>query len=207
MATTMAGQSTSIDSVLQEQRTFAPPAEFAAKAHVKSLAEYERIYKLSVEDPEKFWGDVARELHWFKPWDSVLEWKAPWAKWFSGGEINLSYNCLDRQVEAGRGNKTAILWEGEPGEVRKLSYSELLKEVQKFANVLKSRGVKKGDRVAIYMGMCPELPIAMLACARLGRRTRWSSAASPPTRWWTASPTRRQWRSSRRTAPTAAARK
>ena len=168
MATTMSSQSSSIDSVLQEQRSFPPPPEFAAKAHIKSLEEYERVYKLSVEQPEKFWGDIAKELHWFKPWQTVLEWNAPWAKWFSGGEINLSYNCLDRHVQAGKGTKTAILWEGEPGEIRKLSYAELLKEVQKFANVLKGVGVKKGDRVAIYMGMCPELPIAMLACARIG---------------------------------------
>jgi acetyl-CoA synthetase len=167
----MAGPTThssGIDSVLQEQRSFLPPPEFAAHAHIKSREEYDRIYKLSVEDPDKFWGDVARELHWFKPWKSVVEWNAPWAKWFSGGEINLSYNCLDRHVQAGKGSKTAILWEGEPGEVRKLSYAELLQEVQKFANVLKGLGVRKGDRVAIYMGMCPELPVAMLACARIG---------------------------------------
>jgi acetyl-CoA synthetase len=161
-------QSTNIDSVLQEQRSFPPPPEFSANAHIKSLEEYERIYKLSVEQPEKFWGDIAKELHWFKPWDSVLEWKAPWAKWFSGGEINLSYNCLDRHVLAGKGSKTALIWEGEPGEIRNITYSELLKEVQKFSNVLNTLGVKKGDRVAIYMGMCPELPIAMLACARIG---------------------------------------
>ena len=142
-------QSTSIDSVLQEQRSFPPPPEFAAKAHIKSLAEYERIYKESVDNPEKFWGDIAEELHWFKPWNKVLEWKAPWAKWFSGGEINLSYNCLDRHVQAGKGTKTAIIWEGEPGEIRNITYAELLKEVQKFANVLKGLGVKKGDRIAI----------------------------------------------------------
>ena len=160
--------SSSIDSVLQEQRSFPPPPEFSAKAHIKSLEEYERIYKLSVDDPEKFWGDIAKELHWFKPWNTVLEWKAPWAKWFSGGEINLSYNCLDRHVLAGKGSKTALIWEGEPGEIRNITYAELLKEVQKFSNVLKGLGVKKGDRIAIYMGMCPELPIAMLACARIG---------------------------------------
>ena len=161
-------QSSNIDSVLQEQRSFPPPPEFAAKAHLKSAEEYERIYKESVENPEKFWGDIARQLHWFKPWQAVLEWKAPWAKWFVGGEINLSYNCLDRHVLAGKGGKTALLWEGEPGEVRNISYADLLKDVQKFANALKSLGVKKGDRVAIYMGMCPELAIAMLACARIG---------------------------------------
>ena len=168
MASSTTTQSTNIDSVLQEQRSFPPPPEFSAKAHIKSLEEYERIYNQSVENPEKFWGDIAKELHWFKPWNSVLEWKAPWAKWFSGGEINLSYNCLDRHVLAGKGRKTALIWEGEPGEIRNITYAELLKEVQKFANVLKGLGVKKGDRIAIYMGMCPELPIALLACARIG---------------------------------------
>ena len=108
------------------------------------------------------------ELHWFKKWDKVLEWNHPWAKWFVGGQINLSYNCLDRHVQTARKNKAAIIWESEPGEVRTLTYQQLHREVQKFANVLKSLGVKKGDRVAIYMGMTPELPIAMLACARIG---------------------------------------
>jgi len=159
---------TSIHSVLQEQRKFEPPPEFSERAHIKSLAEYERIYKESVEEPEKFWGRVARELYWFKPWDKVLEWNAPWAKWFVGGQINLSYNCLDRHVQTWRKNKAALVWEGEPGEVRTFTYQQLHREVQKFANVLKSLGVKKGDRVAIYMGMTPELPIAMLACARIG---------------------------------------
>ncbi|HMK28131.1 MAG TPA: acetate--CoA ligase [Terriglobales bacterium] len=158
----------SITSVLQETRTFEAPAEFRQKAHIRSLEDYERLYKEAAEDPEKFWGNVARELHWFKPWTRVLEWNAPWAKWFVGGEINLSYNCLDRNVKGGRASKTALLWEGEPGEIRTLTYAQLLTEVSKFANVLKSLGVQKGDRVAIYMGMTPELPIAMLACARVG---------------------------------------
>ena len=159
---------TNIQSVLQEQRRFEPPGEFAERAHIKSLAEYERIYKESVEEPEKFWGRVARELYWFRPWDKVLEWNAPWAKWFVGGQINLSYNCLDRHVQTWRKNKAALIWEGEPGEIRTLTYQQLHGEVQRFANVLKSLGVKKGDRVAIYMGMTPELPIAMLACTRIG---------------------------------------
>ncbi len=161
-------QDTNIHSTLQELRTFEPPEEFRKKAHIKSEEEYERLYKESVEQPEKFWGNVAKELHWFKPWDKVLEWNAPWAKWFDGGQINLSYNCLDRHVQSGRANKTALLWEGEPGDIRKLSYQELLTEVKKFANVLQGLGIKKGDRVAIYMGMTPELPVAMLACARIG---------------------------------------
>ena len=159
---------THIDSVLQEQRMFPPPEDFRRAAHIKSEEDYERIYRESVEHPEKFWARVADELHWFKKWDKVLEWKHPWAKWFLGGEINLSYNCIDRHVATARKNKAAIIWESEPGEVRILTYQQLHHEVQKFSNVLKSLGVKKGDRVAIYMGMTPELPIAMLACARLG---------------------------------------
>jgi acetyl-CoA synthetase len=159
---------TNIDSVLDEQRSFAPSAEFSQKAQIKSLAEYDALYKESVEQPEKFWGRVAQDLHWFKKWDRVLEWNAPWAKWFLGGELNLSYNCLDRHVQTARKNKAALIWESEPGEVRTYTYQQLWREVQKFANVLKSLGVRKGDRVAIYMGMTPELPIAMLACARIG---------------------------------------
>ena len=157
-----------IDSTLDEQRSFAPSAEFSEKAQIKSLAEYEALYKESVEQPEQFWARAAEELHWFKKWDKVLEWNAPWAKWFVGGQINLSYNCLDRHVHTARKNKAALIWESEPGEVRTYTYQQLWKEVQKFANVLKSLGVCKGDRVAIYMGMTPELPIAMLACARIG---------------------------------------
>jgi acetyl-CoA synthetase len=157
-----------IDSILDEQRSFEPSAEFSQKAQIKSFAEYEALYKESVEQPEKFWGRAAEELHWFKKWDKVLEWKQPWAKWFVGGQINLSYNCLDRHVQTARKNKAALIWESEPGEVRTYTYQQLWKEVQKFANVLKDLGVRKGDRVAIYMGMTPELPIAMLACARIG---------------------------------------
>ena len=161
-------QQSNIDSTLQEVRRFEPSAEFRQKAHIKSLEDYERLYKEADENPEKFWGNVAKELHWFKPWTKVLEWDCPWAKWFVGGETNISYNCLDRNVKNGRANKTAIIWEGEPGEIRTLTYQQLLTEVSKFANALKSLGIKKGDRVTIYMGMCPELPIALLACARIG---------------------------------------
>src|ERR1700732_1958367 len=161
-------QSPNIDSTLQEQRKFECPSEFSQQAHIKSLEDYERIYKESIEEPEKFWGRIAGELHWFKKWDKVLEWNLPWAKWFVGGQMNLSYNCLDRHVHTARKNKAAIIWESEPGEIRTYTYQQLHREVQKFANVLKGVGVKKGDRVAIYMGMTPELPIAMLACARIG---------------------------------------
>ncbi len=163
-----ASSDTNIDSVLQEQRRFECPEHFRQQAHISSLEDYERVYRDSVEHPEQFWGGIAEELHWFKKWDKVLEWNHPWAKWFVGGQINLSYNCLDRHVQTWRRNKAAIIWESEPGEVRTLTYQQLHREVQKFANVLKSLGVKKGDRVAIYMGMTPELPIAMLACARIG---------------------------------------
>jgi acetyl-CoA synthetase len=157
-----------IDSVLTEKRVFECPEDFRSKAHVRGMEEYERLYQEAAADPAKFWGGIASELHWFQPWDRVVEWDCPWAKWFSGGQINLSYNCLDRHVAGPRRNKAAIIWESEPGDVVTLTYQQLLIEVSKFANVLKSLGVQKGDRVAIYMGMCPALPIAMLACARIG---------------------------------------
>jgi acetyl-CoA synthetase len=161
-----------LDSILRENRVFPPPKEFAAKAHVGSLAAYEELYARSVADPEVFWAEIAKQLHWFRPWTKVLEWpgspQEPWAKWFVGGKTNLSYNCIDRHANNGKRDKTAILWEGEPGEVRRLTYGELLREVSRFANALKSLGVKKGDRVAIYMGMTPELAVALLACARIG---------------------------------------
>ncbi|HEY1903480.1 MAG TPA: acetate--CoA ligase [Terracidiphilus sp.] len=157
-----------IDSTLREHRVFSPPPEFSAKAHIKSLAEYEALYKRSIEDPEGFWAEAARELDWFKPWDKVLEWNLPRAQWFVGGKFNLSFNCVDRHALGARRNKVALIWEGEPGEVRRLTYAELHVEVQKFANVLKDLGIKKGDRVAVYMGMTLELAIALLACARIG---------------------------------------
>jgi acetyl-CoA synthetase len=157
-----------LDSVLRENRVFPPPAEFAAKARIKSLAEYEQMYRRSVDDPESFWAEAARELYWFKPWEKVLEWNLPWAKWFVGGRINLSYNCVDRHALGGKRDKVAILWEGEPGEVRRLTFRDLHTEVQRVANSLKGLGIRKGDRVAVYMGMTPELAIAILACARIG---------------------------------------
>jgi acetyl-CoA synthetase len=157
-----------LSSTLHEHRVFPPPAEFAAKAHVKSLEEYETLYRRSIEDPQRFWAEIASELHWFAPWTSVLEWNPPSARWFVGGKINLCYNCVDRHALGGRKDKVAILWESEPGETRTLTYGQLYLEVQKFANVLKGLGVRKGDRVAVYMGMTPELAIALLACARIG---------------------------------------
>ncbi len=154
-------------STLHETRVFPPPADFAAKAHVSGMAAYEKLYRRSIEDPEGFWAEIAGELDWFTPWTKVLDWNPPRAKWFVGGKLNLCHNCVDRHARA-RADKTAILWEGEPGEVRKLTFRELHGEVQRFANVLKGLGIKKGDRVAIYMGMTPELAIALLACARIG---------------------------------------
>lgn len=161
-------QQPDINSLLKEDRVFAPSSEFSASAHIKSREQYDQIYKRSVENPEGFWAEIASELHWFKPWERVLEWKEPFAEWFVGGQINLSYNCLDRHLTTWRKNKAAIIWEGEPGDQRTLTYQQLHSEVCKFANVLKKLGVEKGDRVAIYMPMVPELPVAMLACARIG---------------------------------------
>lgn len=157
-----------ISSLLKEDRVFAPAAEFSSHAHIKSRADYDRIYRRSIEDPEGFWSEMAGSLHWFKKWERVLEWNAPFAKWFVGGQINISYNCLDRHLSSWRKNKAAIVWEGEPGDARTLTYQQLHAEVCKFANVLKGLGIAKGDRVAIYMPMIPELPVAMLACARIG---------------------------------------
>ncbi len=157
-----------IQSSLQEQRLFEPPSEFSSKARIGSMAEYERLYEEADRDPETFWGNIARELDWFEPWTKVLEWDVPWAKWFVGGKLNLAHNCLDRHLTTWRRNKAAIIWEGEPGDVRTLTYQQLHSEVCRFANVLKSLGVNKGDRVAVYMGMAPELAIALLACARIG---------------------------------------
>ena len=146
-------------------RTYAPPEDFVSKANVNDPSVYEQ----AEQDFEGFWEGFARKLHWFEEWDQVLRWNRPYAEWFVGGKTNVSYNCLDYQIEQGRGDKTAILWEGdEPGDSRTLTYSELKTEVCRFANVLKSLGVEKGDPVAIYLGMVPELPIAMLACARIG---------------------------------------
>jgi acetyl-CoA synthetase len=161
--------STAMESVSTENRKFSPTAQFAEKAHVGSMDAYKELYARSMEDPEQFWASAADELHWFKRWDTVLDSsKAPFYTWFEGSETNLSYNCLDRHVANGNGGKIAIHWEGEPGDVRTLTYLDLLKEVSKFANGLKKLGVQKGDRVAIYLPMVPELAIALLACARIG---------------------------------------
>jgi acetyl-CoA synthetase len=152
-----------IDALLNEARVFDPPA-WRASAHVHDTD----VYRRAAADPEAFWAGFAHELEWMRPWDRVLDWQPPHAKWFVGGQLNVSVNCLDRHVRTARRNKAAILWEGEPGDTRVLTYAELLREVNRFANALKSLGVKKGDRVALYMPLVPELAIAMLACARLG---------------------------------------
>jgi acetyl-CoA synthetase len=148
---------------------YPPSASFSAQAHVKNIDEYRELYRRAQQDPEAFWGELAeREIHWFEKWTKVLDWNPPSAKWFVGAKTNVAYNCLDRHCQTHRKNKVALLWEGEPGEQRAITYQELLRLVSRFANVLKSRGYKEGDRSIIYMPMIPELPIAMLACARLG---------------------------------------
>jgi acetyl-CoA synthetase len=167
-AVTTSNPSENFESLMREDRVFPPPAEFAGKARIGSLAEYERMYERSIAEPEAFWTEAALELDWFAPWKDVLVGTGAHAKWFVDGKLNLSHNCVDRHALGARRDKIALLWEGEPGEVRKLTFGELHIEVQKFANVLKSLDVKKGDRVALYMGMAPELAIALLACARIG---------------------------------------
>jgi acetyl-CoA synthetase len=158
-----------ITSVLREERVFQPQEGFARQAAVSSMDQYKQMYKRSVDDPDGFWAEQAEnELEWFKKWEKVSEWKPPFAKWFIGGKINLCHNCVDRHAKTWRRNKAAIIWEGEPGDVRTLTFQQLHQEVQKFANVLLSLGVKLGDRVAIYMPLIPEAAVAMLACARIG---------------------------------------
>ena len=158
-----------IESILQEKRLFSPSPEFSQNAHIKSLEDYQHLYEKAKANPEQFWAELAeQELHWFDKWDKVLDWQPPFAKWFVNGKINISYNCLDRHLTTWRKNKAAIIWEGEPGDSRTLTYAQLHREVCQFANVLKQLGVQKGDRVGIYMPMIPEAAIAMLACARIG---------------------------------------
>src|ERR1035438_7419638 len=164
-----------IESVSQEARVFPPPKEFARRAHIKSLAQYRKLYRESIQSPEKFWSRQAKEeLGWFKRWTKTLKWEEPYAKWFVGGQLNVSYNCLDRHLDTPRANKAALIWEGEPaapgkpGEERTLTYKQLHHEVCRFANILKRNGINPGDRVLIYLPMVPEAAIAMLACARIG---------------------------------------
>jgi acetyl-CoA synthetase len=168
----MAEEKKTITSMMEEKRSFPPSKEFSSKAHVKSLEEYKKMYERSITDPDGFWGEQAKNLEWIKKWDKVLDYNFGdnlYIKWFQGGKLNVTVNCLDRHLKTQRKNKVALIWEGEPeGDARKYTYQQLYEEVCKFANVLKKKGVKKGDRVTIYMPMIPELPIALLACARIG---------------------------------------
>ena len=156
-----------IQSVLQETRSFPPPAEFTRQANISSEAQYQEMWQRAKDDPAGFWGDLAQNLHWFKKWDKVREWNAPWVKWFQGGTLNVSYNCLDRHLKT-QPDKTAIIFEADDGKITKISYQALYHEVCRFANALKRFGVAKGDRVIIYMPLTPEGIVSMLACARLG---------------------------------------
>jgi acetyl-CoA synthetase len=160
----MSDDQQNISALLSEDRVFEPSEAFRAGAVVRDRSAYER----ADSDHEAYWAEQAERLTWFRRWDSVMEWTPPWVTWFAGGTLNASVNCLDRHVEAGGGDKVAYHWEGEPGEERAITYRELLEEVCRFANALKALGVERGDRVAIYLGMIPELPVAMLACARIG---------------------------------------
>jgi acetyl-CoA synthetase len=166
---------TGITSFSQENRVFKPSKEFSKHAHIKSFAEYRKLYNESVRSPDKFWAKQAKnELVWFKPWKKVLQWNEPFAKWFIGGQLNVSFNCLDKWLGTSHANKAALIWEGEPagpgkvGEERTLTYKQLHYEVCLFANVLKRNGIKKGDRIIIYLPMVPEAAVAMLACTRIG---------------------------------------
>ena len=160
--------SNKIESHLQEDRQFPPSEAFSSQARIPSMERYKELYQQSIDDPESFWAAEASELHWQQKWDQVLEWNAPFAKWFVGGKINVSENCVDHHLKGTRKDKKAIIWEGEPGDTRTLTYEELHREVCLFANALKAQGVKAGDRVIIYMPMVPEAAVAMLGCARIG---------------------------------------
>ena len=158
-----------MESLSQENRKFSPVPQFVNQAKIAGMDAYKELYKKSIENPSEYWSNVANELHWFKPWVKVLDASnAPFYKWFTKAKTNISYNCLDRQVELGNGDKVAFYWEGEPGDKKVFTYKELLEEVCRFANVLKSFGVKKGERIALYLPMIPELIFAVLACARIG---------------------------------------
>jgi len=164
MAKAVRGGDEPIQALLKEERKFPPPKVFAKRAIVNKPS----VYTDAQRNPVRFWETQAKQLHWFKPWKKALEWKPPYAKWFVGGKLNVAYNCLDRHISGPRRTKAALVWEGEPGDSRVLTYWDLYREVSRFAAALKRHGVKKGDRITIYMPMVPELPIAMLACARIG---------------------------------------
>jgi acetyl-CoA synthetase len=174
-----------ISALLQEDRRYPPSPDFVAQANLNDPAIYER----AKADPEAFWAEQAKNLDWIEPYSTVLEWDVPWAKWFVGGKLNASVNCVDRHTKTWRKNKVAIIWEGEPGDSRNLTYGDLYREVNQFAAALQKLGVKKGDRVAIYLGMIPELVVAMLACARLGAPHTVVFGGFSPSRCGTASRT------------------
>ncbi|MGH9582405.1 MAG: AMP-binding protein, partial [Bryobacteraceae bacterium] len=154
---------------MSEPKTYPPSEQFAAQANVNSMEAYRDLYDRARRDPRTFWGELAKnELSWFEPFSKTLEWDPPFAKWFTGGKINACYNCIDRHLSTPRKTKPALIWEGEPGDVRIITYEELHRLVSRFAAVLKRLGYRPGDRAVIYMPMIPELPVAMLACARLG---------------------------------------
>jgi acetyl-CoA synthetase len=163
-------EKSAIVSVMEEKREFQPPRNIRKNAYIKSMAEYKRIYQRSIDDPKSFWGEMANQLDWYKKWDEVLveDFKEAEHQWFVGGKLNVCHNCVDRHLKTWRKNKAALIWEGDMGDTRALTYQELYYQVCKFANVLRKHGVRKGDRVSIYLPMIPELPIAMLACARIG---------------------------------------
>src|SRR4051812_48616218 len=154
---------TDIDVLLEENRTFDPPSDFKRSANVST----DQIYAQAARDPEKFWADQARELEWIKPWNKVLEWTPPHAKWFTGGKINVSSNCLDRHVRGPRRNKAALIWEGEPGDKRTLTYFELYRQGSTFVDAVQSLGLRKGGRVVLYLPPIPEPAVAVLSCAPL----------------------------------------
>ena len=158
-----------VHTVMNETRLFPPSEEFVRNAVINSEAQYNELYQHSIKDPEGFWSDLAKkDLHWFEPFHTTLKWNEPFAEWFIGGKTNACYNCVDAHVVSGNGNRVALLWEGEPGDTREVTYAQLKSEVSRFANGLKKLGVVKGDVVSIYMPMTPELIVAMLACARIG---------------------------------------
>ena len=164
MAQSKSAGTVAIEALLREKRKFPPSKGFVKRARVNKTS----VYTEAARNPVRFWEARARELHWFKPWKKSLEWKPPDAKWFVGGTLNVSYNCLDRHVATSRRTKAALIWEGEPGDTRTLTYWDLYREVKRFAAALKRHGVRKGDRITIYMPMVPEVAIAMLACTRIG---------------------------------------
>ena len=160
----MAERDKALEVLLKEDRLFPPAPEFTAQANIKDNS----LYAEAAANREAFWAKMADRLDWFQQWDQVLDWTPPWCKWFVNGKLNVAYNCIDRHLKTWRKTKAAIIWEGEDGESQTLTYQDLYREVTKTANVLKKLGVVKGDRVTIYLGMVPELPIVMLACARIG---------------------------------------